>query len=158
MPSPGRRGCKAATVRGIGLTLELGTRGAGERTTRWGGRRPGYPQTEPHHQTPGDVAISLNAMVVEQRRPTTPRVPGGILTFRRNTGNDSSSGELVTVAVPAAAQRAQAFQLRLDVPAAPGLACGLSIYGERMGAYPLDPTLTVEVAGKEDGTDAAASV
>lgn len=151
-PWPGE--LAATTVRGLRLKLELGTRAAAGRSTTWGGKAAGYPQTEPGKRMPGDVVLSLNGQEVARHRLADDANDArGILSFRQETTDDSSYGELVEMTVPPEAvtgivQQAQetgTIQLQLTVPAKGGLARGLSIYGERMGAYPLDPTLLVDV-------------
>ncbi len=144
-----------AAINGLRLKLELGTRAAGNRADSWGRRQStDYPQTEPGRRTPGDVAIHLSGHMLERRRlADDPNDARGILTFHQGAGDDSSYGELVEIAVSAdvvgpivqEAQRDGAFVLRLEVPSGGGLARGLSIYGERMGAYPLDLTLMLDM-------------
>ncbi len=100
------------------------------------------------------MVLSLNGQEVARHRLADDANDArGILSFRQETTDDSSYGELVEMTVPPEAvtgivQQAQetgTIQLQLTVPAKGGLARGLSIYGERMGAYPLDPTLLVDV-------------
>lgn len=152
-PWPGEIG--AATVRGLRLRLELGTRAAASRNTVWGGKAAGYPQTEPGRRMPGDVVLHLNGQEVDRRRLADDANDArGVLSYRQATADDSSYGELLEISVPTEAvpgivQRARetgVIELRLTVPE-DGLARGLSIYGERMGAFPLDPTVLVDVEG-----------
>jgi hypothetical protein len=146
----------APTVRGFRLKLELGAHAAAGRNTRWGGKAAGYPQTEPDRRMPGDIVLHLNGTEVARRRLADDANDArGILSFQQQTSDDSSYGELLEVSVPAEAvpdivKRAQAtgkLELQLTAPGEGGLARGVSIYGERIGAFPLDPTLLVDLGG-----------
>lgn len=146
----------ATAVQGLRLKMELGTHAAAGRITSWGGKAAGYPQTEPAWRMPGDVLLLLNGGEVARRRLSDDANDArGILSFQQRTSDDSSYGELVAATVPseavagivAAAGRTGRAELTLTVPSSGGQARGLAVYGERMGAFPLDPTLLVDVAG-----------
>ncbi|MCL4543359.1 MAG: hypothetical protein M1118_01975, partial [Chloroflexi bacterium] len=150
---PWPAGVGAGRVKGLRLQLELATAAAQERSTPWGGKQPGIPQTEPQHTMPGAVAISLGDVPLGTvELPDDPNDARGILSFLRSNGEHSSYGTLVQVPVPSSAlpavltraHEANALQLTLSTLDV-ARARGFTLYGERAGAYPVDPMLFIDL-------------
>jgi hypothetical protein len=153
LPLP--EGVVPAAVAGLRLRLEAGARTARRRI---GWKDPlhvlstDFPQTEAL-QLPTDVEVSLNGLRLGQvRLPDDPADARGVLSIHLHEPFEYGSyGFLVTLPADAGAARrmlgagdGQAVTVRFAVARGTG-AGGLSLYGARMGAYPLDPTLFVDV-------------
>ncbi len=125
---------------------------AGARTSQlridWPERTYGfnYPQTEADHKVPTAVDISINGVTVGQALlPDDPADARGVLSHH-NGIDPGSYGFLTELAIDGAAlQQALADQQRLlvrfTVTGEGGFPGGLSLYGERTGSYPVEPTI-----------------
>jgi hypothetical protein len=129
-------------VRGGRLLLETGTR-AGMGKVDWRERAQGgdYPQTEAR-KWPGQLVASLDGVPVGTvELADDPADARGVLSHHRGY-NPGSYGQLVDLELPPAAlERLRAGQrvaLRLEATN------GLSLYGETLGAYPVDPALILD--------------
>jgi hypothetical protein len=146
---------KPAAVKGLRLRFEAGARTA---RSRIGWKDPNhvlmtdYPQTE-ERKLPTDLVVSINGTPIGQTRlPDDPADAHGVLSAHLSEHWEPSSyGFLTTFEVQEAAAReiiqaARDGQLviRFQVPRT-GRRGGLNLYGARMGAYPLDPTLFVDL-------------
>lgn len=140
-------GIDVATLRQLRLRFEAGARTSGLRID-WPQRTYGlnYPQTEADRKFPTDVTVSLNEVVVGQvQLPDDPADARGVLSHH-NGVDPGSYGFLTEIVVDGAAlQQALARQhtllLRFTVPGEDGYPGGFALYGERLGSYPMDPTL-----------------
>jgi hypothetical protein len=146
-------------VGGLRLRFEAGTRTA---RNRIGWKDPLYvlstdfPQTEAL-KLPGDLDVSVNGVPLGRvRLPDDPADSSGVLSLHlHETFETGSYGALFTLEADAAAARRMLRRevspgghvtVRFEVPRRPGaLRSGLSLYGARMGAYPLDPTLFLDL-------------
>ncbi len=146
-----------AHVTGLRVVFEAGARTA---QARLGWRRinhtgyGGYPQTE-EKKLPTDVVVSVNGTQIGQiiRLPDDPADARGVLSLHLQENFEFGSyGFLTTVAADAeTAKKALAaapngrLTVRFEVPRTTGAkANGLNLYGERMGAFPVAPTLFVD--------------
>ena len=140
-------GIDVATLRQGRLRFEAGARTSGLRID-WPQRTYGlnYPQTEADRKFPSDVTISINDVVVGQvQLPDDPADARGVLSHH-NGVDPGSYGFLTELVVDGTAlQQALAGQhtlrVRFTVADEGGYPGGFALYGERLGGYPLDPTL-----------------
>ena len=129
------------------LRFEAGARTSGMRID-WPQRTYGlnYPQTDADRKLPSDVTLSINEVVVGQvQLPDDPADARGVLSHH-NGVDPGSYGFLTDLVVDGALlQQALAGQkslrLRFTVAGEGGYPGGLALYGERLGGYPLDPTI-----------------
>ncbi|MBI3972742.1 MAG: hypothetical protein HY332_15815 [Chloroflexi bacterium] len=144
----------SATVRRLRLRFEAGARTA---RNRIGWKDPlyvlgsDYPQTE-RIKLPTDVTVSVNGVVLGTvRLPDDPADAHGVLSAHLSEHWETCSyGYPTTLAADASTVRsvlesAQDGQLvvRFEVPRG-GVVGGLNLYGARMGAYPVDPTVFLD--------------
>ncbi len=144
-----------ASVQGMRLLFEAGARTA---SSRLGWRRVGqnptlnYPQTETR-ALPSDVAVSINGVPLGTTRlADDPADARGVLSAHLNENFEYASyGFLTALEADAETSRrilaaAQDGELTIcfEVPRT-GKAGGLNLYGARMGAFPLDPTLFLDL-------------
>lgn len=145
-----------ARVSRLRLLFEAGARTARGRTGWWDDRyvKPtDYPQTE-ERQRPTDLRVTLNGLPLgETTLPDDPADARGVLSLHLQPHWEFGSyGFLTTLEATDDQARAMlqagehgALRVRFEVPAT-GRRGGLNLYGARMGAYPLRPTLLVDVA------------
>jgi hypothetical protein len=143
-----------ARTRGMQLIFEAGARTAANRLG-WRDFRHravgSYPQTE-ERKLGTHMKVSINGIPLGAvDLPDDPADARGILSLHLSQSFEVASyGFLTTL-------EADAQTARRILEAGPGLAAcfevprglsagGLNLYGSRMGAYPLDPTVVVEVA------------
>lgn len=144
-----------ARVRGLEVRFEAGARTA---LTRLGWKDPrhraigSYPQTESRKRGTR-VAVSLNGLVLgEASPPDDPADSRGVLSAHLSQSFEYASYGFLSTLI---ADRDTASQvlarssdgrlvLRFEVPRG-SAAGGINLYGARMGAYPIDPTLLLRV-------------
>ncbi len=144
-----------AAVRGLRLRFEAGARTA---RNRIGWKDPqrvlmtDYPQTE-ELKLPTDLVVSVNAISLGRvRLPDDPADARGVLSAHLHPHWEYASyGYLTTLDADAATARriiaaAQGglLRVRFEVPRT-GIRGGLNLYGARMGTYPLDPTVFIDL-------------
>ena len=147
-------------VRGLRLRFEAGTRTARDRI---GWKDPlhvlstDFPQTEALKR-PGDLDVSVNGVPLGRvRLPDDPADSRGVLSLHLHeafewapTATSSPSkrrGDAARRMLSREVVRGGHVTVRFEVPRRPGaIRGGLSLYGARMGAYPLDPTLFLDLA------------
>ena len=133
---------KAGPVR-FELVAELATR-AGQAKVDWPSRQsPGvdYPQTE-ERKFPGTVRIRMGgADTGERQLPDDPADARGVMS--NMTGEDAGSyGYVTRVSAPGRAMAEIAVRFEATN--------GLSIYGEGMGRYGVDPVILVHTSSDVD--------
>jgi hypothetical protein len=141
-------------VKGLRLRFEAGARTAHNRLD-WPDPRHtqlgDYPQTEAR-QFPSQIGVWVNGVRIGGALlPDDPADSRGVLSLHNSDYWEAGSyGFLVDLAADAALTRrivenGQGGRLivRFEVPAG-GVAGGLNLYGVRMGAYPLAPTVFLE--------------
>ena len=146
---------KASAVSGLRVRFEAAARTA---RSRIGWKDPhfvkatDYPQTE-ERKVPTDLQVSVNGVLIGQvRLPDDPADAAGVLSaYLSEHWEPSSYGFLTTLdAGTETARRALAearegqLVVRFEVPRT-GRRGGLNLYGARMGAYPLDPTVFIDL-------------
>ncbi len=146
-------GLDLTQVSGARLVFEAGTCAAQERRNGWGRYQPhDYPQTEPARRLPGPLQCSINGVAVGKSMLSDDANDArGILTFLNAPAGDCSYGDLVELTISQdmlaaihSADAGRALHLVFSVPAgAPER--GLTLFDERTGAYPLDPTLLFDL-------------
>jgi hypothetical protein len=153
-----------AAVTRLRLRFEAGARTAKHRIDWKEPRRvlsSDYPQTE-QRKIPSDIVVWVNGLRLGAvHLPDDPADARGVLSAHNSENWESSSyGYLTTLeADPALTRRILAaapdgrLMVRIEVPGsrrererAAGAQGGLNLYGARMGAYPLDPTLFLDLA------------
>ncbi|MGH2351229.1 MAG: glycoside hydrolase family 2 TIM barrel-domain containing protein, partial [Chloroflexota bacterium] len=111
-----------------------------------------YPQTEAL-KLPTDLVVSVNNIALGTvRLPDDPADARGVLTIHLHEPFEFASyGYLTTLRADAATARRildaateDMLIVRFEVPRS-GTRGGLNLYGARMGAYPFDPTLFLDV-------------
>jgi len=114
-----------------------------------------YPQTD-RTKWPSDVRITLNGQEVQTVTfPDDPADARGILSHAAQF-HPGSYGYLTRLRVPAddalrqAIAQAGAFLLRLEVPADAAQVGGFALFGDGLGMYPVDPTLTLKFDAPPD--------
>ena len=146
---------KPAAAKGLRLRFEAGARTA---RSRIGWKDPNhvrttdYPQTE-ERKLPTDLVVSINGRPIGQTRlPDDPADAHGVLSAHLSEHWEPSSyGFLTTFEVQQdaardilEASRDRQLVIRFQVPRS-GRLGGFNLYGARMGAYPLDPTVFVDL-------------
>lgn len=144
-----------ATVQGLRLVFEAGARTAWGRTG-WQARphtRTGdYPQTEARALAT-DLVVSLNGVPLSGvRLPDDPADSRGVLSAHLYPNFEYVSygflTELETDARTAQhilTRQGGKLVVRFEIPHSAAKRGGLNLYGARMGAFPLGPTVLVEV-------------
>ncbi len=137
-------GLADAGLDSIELLAELGSKADAERLA-WPDRRNelDYPQTDGVRH-PAKIKVLVNGVELgEVALPDDPADSRGVLSHAAGA-HHGSYGYLVQLTLAPDAkfveQLSQTGKLRLRIESLDG---GLSVYGERMGRYPIDPTLTV---------------
>ncbi len=142
-----------ADVQGLQLLFEAGARTASYRIgwkRRWHPSTLSYPQTE-ERKLASFVIVSVNGIAIGSvDLPDDPADCRGVLSAHNFPDFEYASyGYLRSIEADAATTRrildgARSGELcvRFEVPRS-GSAGGLCLYGARMGAYPLDPTLII---------------
>lgn len=138
-----------ADLDSIELLAELSAK-TNEEKLDWQARKTphDYPQTD-RKKWPTDVRISINGVEVErQTLPDDPADARGVLSHvnRYHPGSygwlvrPKLSGETLkrTIAAIGGEQR---LMIRFEVPADAEHRGGLAIFGEKLGCYPVDPTV-----------------
>lgn len=147
-------GVEAAAISRLRLRFEAGARTARSRIG-WPDPRylkaTDYPQTEARKR-PSRVVVSVNG--VEVGRATLPDDPAdarGVLSFQAQGAWEMGSyGFLITMEADSASTRAilaadsRRLRVRFEVPRGSN-AGGLNLYGARAGAYPLNPTVFIDL-------------
>jgi hypothetical protein len=144
-----------AAVSGMRLLFEGAARTA---SSRIGWKRPWqpvdqhYPQTETR-KLPTTVTVTVNGIPLGTTRlPDDPADARGVLSAHFSPNFEYASyGFLTTLEADAAtarqilaASRNSELLLRFEIPRI-GWIGGINLYGERMGAFPVGPTLFIEV-------------
>jgi hypothetical protein len=141
-----------ARARRLIVRFEAGAR-AGMKKVDWPQQIKGrqYPQTE-EKKYPSDLTVSLNGVeILTTRLPDDPADARGALSHHR-AYDPGSYGYLVEQVVEGAAlesvraavSRGESLRLRLEVRPDALERGGLSLYGETLGCYPVDPMIVVE--------------
>ena len=141
-------------IRGLRLLFEASAR-AGLAKVDWPerARNTDYPQTEPGKTFPTDLTIRLDGRAVATiTLPDDPADARGVLSHHANL-DPGSYGYLqelrvppdVVAAVREAVARDRAVTAEFVIPPEAPNRGGLALYGARVGAYPVDPTLFVEI-------------
>jgi hypothetical protein len=146
---------RAAAVTGLRLVFEAGARTA---RNRIGWKQIGppsdrsYPQTE-KRKLASDLVVTVNGVRLGAARlPDDPADARGVLSAHLNENFEYASYGFLTT-FEADAETAQRIltasangelTLRFEVPRT-GRAGGLNLYGARMGAFPVDPTLFLDM-------------
>jgi hypothetical protein len=147
----------SAGLRGLRLVFEAGARTASRRLgwqDRPHGRTGNYPQTEAQG-LPTDLVVSVNGLPLTDaplRLPDDPADARGVLSAHLSPNFEYASyGFLTRLEVGAetarrilAASRDGKLLVRFEIPHSAAKRGGLNLYGARMGAFPLDPTLFLE--------------
>jgi predicted transcriptional regulator len=139
-------------VRRLVVRFEAGAR-AGMKKVDWPQQTKGrqYPQTE-EKKYPSDLTVSLDGVeILTTRLPDDPADSRGALSHYRDY-DPGSYGHLVEQVVEGAAldvareavTRGEPLRLRLEVRADALERGGLSLYGETLGCYPVEPMIVVE--------------
>lgn len=141
-----------ADLRALRLRCEASAR-AGLAKVDWRERAQAtdYPQTE-ERTFPSDLVVTVNGVCLAQLRlPDDPADARGVLSHHH--GRDPGSyGYLLDLHLTGEAlapvRRAllagDPLVLRFTIPADAPHPGGLALYGERLGCYPLDPTVVLE--------------
>lgn len=140
-------GIDGATLRQLRLRFEAGARTSGLRID-WPQRTYGlnYPQTDAERKFPSDVTVSINDVVVGQvQLPDDPADARGVLSHH-NGVDPGSYGFLTELVVDGTTlqqilSNRTTLHIRFTVAGEGGYAGGLALYGERLGGYPLEPTI-----------------
>ena len=148
-------GLQAADVTNIKLIFEAGSRTAGRRL---GWKRPwshgsnNYPQTHADNKVASDLTVSVGGVALPTvSLPDDPADCRGTLTLQN--GGDSfefaSYGFLTEVSADGdtarqavAGAKAGVLTVRFEIPVT-GKTNGLNLYGGRLGAYAVPPTLII---------------
>jgi hypothetical protein len=143
---------EVGSVRGLRLRFEAAARTALHRID-WKDKRRAtdYPQTE-ERKLPTDLTVSLNGIELQRvRLPDDPADARGVLSHHLTDWDLGSYGFLTDVIVPPdrlaevlAAGADGTLTARLEVREDAEYRGGLSLYGARMGAYPIDVLLFVD--------------
>jgi hypothetical protein len=150
---------RGEALKGLRLRFEAGSRTA---RNRIGWKDPlhvlstDFPQTEAL-KLPSDLALSVNGIPLGRvRLPDDPADARGVLSIHLNEAFETASyGFLFTLEADAALAGRMLGQeispegyltVRFEVPRRPdAVPGGLSLYGARMGAYPVAPTLFLDL-------------
>jgi hypothetical protein len=148
-------GVHAGAATGLWLLFEAGARTA---ANRLGWKRIGqpsdrnYPQTEAR-KLASDLVVTVNGIRLGALRlPDDPADARGVLSIHLNENFEyASHGFLHKLEADAetaqrilAASTSGEIKIRFEVPRT-GRAGGLNLYGARMGAFPVDPTLIIDL-------------
>jgi hypothetical protein len=148
-------GLDAGAVSGLRLLFEAGARTA---SSRIGWKRPwqpadqNYPQTETR-KLPTTVNVTVNGVPLGTARlPDDPADARGVLSAHLAPNFEYTSyGFLTELKADAetarrivAASKGGEMILRFEIPRT-GKMGGLNLYGSRMGAFPVDPTLFIDL-------------
>ncbi len=141
-------------LKGIRLRFEAGARTAHTRVD-WRDTRHmqqgDYPQTEAR-KVPTEIAVWVNGVRIGTARlPDDPADARGVLSLHNSDYWEAGSygfltpleaGDALTRRIVDNAQGGRLI-IRFEVPQGPG-AGGLNLYGNRMGAYPVGPTVFLD--------------
>jgi hypothetical protein len=139
-------------IRGLRLRFEAGARTAFQRIAwKANTKSTDYPQTE-ERKIPTDLTVSLNGVELETvRLPDDPADARGVLSHHLTDWDLGSYGFLTDVVVGPeqldavlAASSEGSFTAQFQIKEDAEKRGGLSLYGARMGAYPVDVLLFVE--------------
>lgn len=145
-----------SAVRGLRVLFEAGARTAGSRLG-WRNRRHGvnhYPQTDEERTLPTDLDVSLNGLSLGRTRlPDDPADARGVLSLHLHPDYEFASyGFLTRLSADADTTRRvldavqnSAITVRFEIPHGAGRTGGLNLYGSRMGAFPVAPTLFLDL-------------
>lgn len=150
-------GIAADSIRGLRVVFEAGARTATRRIgwkRPWHGMSASYPQTEADVKRGTDLKVTLNGIAVGEttRLPDDPADARGVLSLHNAENFEFASyGFLTRVEadagstrqILAAAQKDGVLRVRLEVPRT-GKAGGLNLYGGRLGAFPVEPTVLLD--------------
>jgi hypothetical protein len=148
-------GLDAGAVNGMRLVFEGAARTASGRlgwVRPWQAADTNYPQTEAHKLST-TVAVCINGIELGTTRlPDDPADARGVLSAHLNENFEyASHGFLTTLEADAdtahrilEASSNRELVVRFEVPRS-GRSGGLNLYGARMGAFPIDPTLFLDV-------------
>lgn len=148
-------GMDRKSVKGVRLLFEAGARSAQARLgwkRTWRTLGTSYPQTEAL-KLPADLTVSLNGIAIGTvHLPDDPADARGVLSAHLHENFEYASyGFLIDLQVEKdtvqrilAARPEDDIMVRFEVPRT-GKSTGLNLYGARAGAYPLDPTLLLEL-------------
>ena len=136
-----------STVKSARLCFEGAARTSGLRID-WPQRTYGfnYPQTDATRKIPTDVTVSINGVVVGQvQLADDPADARGVLSHH-NGVDPGSYGFLTELVIDGATLQAalagqSTMQIRFTVPGEGSHPGGFALYGERLGCYPVEPTL-----------------
>lgn len=126
---------------------------AGKENVDWSSRpsRQDYPQTDAR-KFPSRCIVRLNGeKIADWQLEDDPADARGVLSHQARLHHGSygylmkASVDLTAPAFAASLQKGEPLVLRFEVPTE-GPAGGLTIFGRRVGRYPLDPTLRVFTA------------
>ncbi len=148
-------GLDTDAVGGMRLLFEAGARTASNRVG-WK-RRPGRPPTLNYPQTesralPTDLVVSVNGVQIGATRlPDDPADASGVLGVHLYQSFEMASHGYLTEFTADAETTRRILEstqngeitVRFEVPRT-GRAGGLNLYGARMGAFPVEPTLLLE--------------
>ena len=139
----------ADAVEGCRIVAEVGAKGGDERLDWPARKKPvDYPQTDGKGR-PSDITITMNGIKVTKFTVEKDFADArGVLSHVAHF-HHGSSGVLVDApvegqaldAVKKALERDGVVTVRFEVPEGAKNIGGLALYGEDMGAYPIDPTL-----------------
>ncbi len=123
---------------------------AGDERLDWPARKKpvDYPQTDRERKWPSTLRVSLNGATEEQVLPDDPADGRGALShhYRHQPGSYGYLAESSAAAGSEALEqiaKSRRIELRLEVPADAKHRGGLAVFGERLGRYPLDPTIVL---------------
>jgi hypothetical protein len=149
---------EAAAVEGLRLVFEAGARTASRRLgwrDRPHGRTGNYPQTEAL-TLPTDLVVTVNGVQLSDsvRLPDDPADARGVLSAHLSPNFEYASyGFLTTLEADAktarrilAASADGKLAVRFEIPQNAVKRGGLNLYGARMGAFPLDPTVLLDTS------------
>ncbi|CAA9292764.1 MAG: GH2 [uncultured Chloroflexi bacterium] len=148
-------GVTADDVKGLRLVFEAGARTARNRLD-WRDPRHNSPQDYPQTETrklPSDLVVRVNGVRVGSLRlPDDPADARGVLSAHNSPHWEPCSyGFLTQLSVDAdtarriiAEAKDERLLIRFEVPRT-GVPGGLNLYGARMGAYPIDPVVILDV-------------
>jgi hypothetical protein len=136
-----------STVKSARLCFEGAARTSGLRID-WPQRTYGfnYPQTDATRKIPTDVTVSINGVVVGQvQLADDPADARGVLSHH-NGVDPGSYGFLTELVIDGATLQAvlagqSTLHIRFTVPGEGSAPGGFALYGERLGCYPVEPTL-----------------
>jgi hypothetical protein len=136
-----------AAIVGGRLLFEAAARSAAQRID-WPQRVYGfnYPQTDAARKIPSDIVVSVDGVVVGRvRLPDDPADARGVLSHHHRI-EPGSYGFLTEIAIDVAVLKAalaarRPLTIRFEVSGASIHPGGFALYGERLGCWPVEPTL-----------------